>query len=100
MSKEERDIGEIIFYSLMGISLLVVIIGGLVSFYDSFWVEPLTSEKANEYCKKQGFDFYESYERIGLVSKSPIAIRCKYVEQYRQIDINSNKDIIIGGNEK
>ena len=100
MSNEERDMGDIIFYSLMGIVLFGVIIGMGTEFYDSFWVKPLASERANEYCKEIGFDFYESYSRVGLVSKTPIAIKCKYVEQYRQIDINSNKDIIIGGSEK
>ena len=97
---EKMTIGDIVFYSLKMTALLGTMVFGGLSFYDSFWVEPLASEKANEYCKEIGFDFYESYDRVGLVSKTPIAIKCKYVEQYRQIDINSNKDIIIGGNEK
>ena len=57
-------------------------------FYDSFYIIPVVEEKANQHCQEQGFDFYEDYSRVGFLSKEPVAIICKYVEQYRNIDLN------------
>ena len=74
-----------IFMVIMSLSLLFLF---PIIIIDVVYVAPIASQKANEYCKTLGFDFYESYERIGIWSKEPLAIKCKYVEQYRQIDIN------------
>ncbi len=56
--------------------------------YDQLYVMPQASQKANLHCQDMGFDFYESYSRIGILSKNPVAIKCKYVDQYKQIDLN------------
>ena len=81
-----------LFFIFFGIILifmiLLVIIGTPLSIYDSYYIKPHASEKANEYCVERGFDFYEDYVRIGFLSKEPVAIICKYVDQYRDIDFN------------
>ncbi len=60
--------------------------------YDIVYIVPIVNEKANQYCQEKGFDFYESYSRVGFLSKEPMAIICKYVEQYRDIDLNINRE--------
>ena len=76
---------------LIGLLILVLCLAILAlptTVYDQMYIYPIAAQKANEYCESLGFDFYESFSRVGLFSKNPIAIKCKYVEQYRQIDIN------------
>ena len=68
--------------------MLFMIVGTPLIIYDVNYIEPQASEKANEYCVERGFDFYEDYKRIGFLSKEPVAIICKYVDQYRDIDFN------------
>ena len=80
------NIGFWIFAFLM----VTLIFGAII---DGFYVKPVASEKANKFCMQMGFDFYESYERIGFFSTSPVAIKCKYVEQYRQLDGNLDVNI-------
>ena len=63
-----------------------------VGIYDSVYITPLVDQKANEHCQEKGFDFYEEYSRVGFLSKEPVAIICKYVEQYRDIDLNINRE--------
>ncbi len=70
------------------ILFLSLVIGIPLMMYDGLYVYPIASEKANEHCQEQGFDFYEDYSRVGFLSKEPVAIICKYVEQYRNIDLN------------
>ncbi|KKN12612.1 hypothetical protein LCGC14_1014800 [marine sediment metagenome] len=79
------------FESFIGVLVLLFFVVSLIAFYDSMYVIPIVDEKANEYCQEQGFDFYEEYSRIGFLSKEPVAIICKYVEQYRNIDLNINE---------
>ncbi len=85
---------ETLFLSFLGLTFLILILLLLISipfaFYDSFYIIPAVEEKANQDCQEQGFDFYEDYSRIGILSKEPIAIICKYVDQYRNIDLNIN----------
>ncbi len=69
---------------------LLVFVGVPLAIYDSLYVAPVAAEKSNQNCQEQGFDFYEDYSRIGFLSKEPVAIICKYVEQYRNIDLNIN----------
>ena len=66
----------------------VLLIGIPLMIYDDFYINPIAKEKSNQHCQEQGFDFYEGYSRIGILSKEPVAIICKYVEQYRDIDLN------------
>ena len=61
--------------------------------YDIVYIVPIVNEKANQYCQERGFDFYEDYSRVGFLSKEPMAIICKYVEQYRDIDLNINREV-------
>lgn len=78
---------------MMGIvAILLIGVIGFISgnIYDSFYIKPIASETANTYCKALGFDFYESFSRLGFFSKTPIAIKCKYVDQYRNVDLNIN----------
>ena len=56
--------------------------------YDQAYCNPLASEKANIYCEEKGFDFYKSFSRVGIFSKEPVGIKCTYVEQYKEININ------------
>ncbi|KKM84749.1 hypothetical protein LCGC14_1295930 [marine sediment metagenome] len=69
-------------------AMLLIVVGMPLAIYDDIYIRPQASEKANEYCVERGFDFYEDYERIGFLSKEPVAIICKYVDQYRDIDFN------------
>ena len=87
----------IMFFGIMMIIVMLFFIVGIpLSIYDEFYIKPQASEKANEYCVERGFDFYEDYKRIGFLSKEPVAIICKYVGQYRDIDFNliKSKEVI------
>lgn len=86
MDRIDRVCGVII--SILCFVFICIIIGGIINLYDNIFVEPTATDKANQICKASGFDFYESFERIGILSKEPIAITCKYVEQYRKVDLN------------
>ena len=77
-----------LFISWVILVFVFIFVGIPVMIYDDFYIRPIASEKANEHCQEQGFDFYEDYSRIGILSKEPVAIICKYVEQYRDIDLN------------
>ncbi len=76
------------FGFMLIIFLLLMVVGIPLAIYDDVYIKPQASEKANEYCVERGFDFYEDYKRIGFLSKEPVAIICKYVDQYRDIDLN------------
>ena len=65
--------------------------GGLViTISDGYYKLPQAAENANLICKEQGYDFYESFERIGILSSTPVAIQCKYVENYKEIDLTQH----------
>ena len=84
--EEDKNILETIFW----IGVVIFVFGFLFcSFIDSIWSIPQAAENANQYCKDKGYDFYESFQRIGLLSDNPIAIVCKYVDQYRKIDVRT-----------
>lgn len=86
---------RIMFVFLVGAFIMCGLFLG-VTIYDGIYIQPIAADKANMECKMQGFDFYESFDRIGIFSKTPVAIKCKYVEQYRKIDLNQPL-IQIGG---
>ena len=73
-------------------AVLFVFIALPLIIYDIVYIVPIVNEKANQYCQEKGFDFYEKYSRVGFLSKEPMAIICKYVEQYREIDLNINRE--------
>ena len=54
---------------------------------DCTYREPQAAERANQICKNQGYDFYEKFSRIGLLSTTPVAIECKYVQNYKEVDV-------------
>ncbi len=86
------DLVKFLFFLLVFLYALFFIVGIPFMIYDNLYIIPIAKEKANNICQEQGFDFYESYSRIGLLSKEPVAVICKYVEQYRNIDLNIKGD--------
>ena len=76
------------FEYFIGALVLLLFVVSLIAGYDTMYVIPIVDEKANQHCQERGFDFYEDYSRVGFLSKEPVAIICKYVEQYRDINLN------------
>ena len=74
-------IWAIFMFIVMGIGLIGMLIAIPFSIIDSIHKYPIAAEKANKYCLQRGFDFYDDFERIGILSEDPIAIKCKYAEQ-------------------
>jgi len=66
----------IVFVTMMGTVL-----------YDTMQLQPEAAEKANIHCQNRGYDFYESFSRK-LLSTKPIGIKCKYVDNYKEMDID------------
>ncbi len=78
----------------VGIVLLLVFslfVMAPIGIIDETYKRPQAAEKANQICQEQGYDFYESFERIGILSDEPVAIKCKYVDNYKEIDMNLRK---------
>jgi len=76
---------DLIFSSIVVLFLL----GFCVSFVvDSIYKQPMAAEKANQICQGHGYDYYEDFRRIGIWSTEPVAIKCKYVENYKEVDLN------------
>ena len=80
-----------VFILFLFTTCVVMVVGTPFVIYDTLYIIPIVEEKANQYCQEESFDFYESYSRVGFLSKEPIAIICKYVEQYRNVDLNINE---------
>jgi len=78
------DLNDFIFGTAI-LLILVALIGGTI--INDFYFRPQAAETANQICQDKGYDFYESFSRIGLFSKTPVAIECKYVEKYKEMDI-------------
>ncbi len=94
--KGNVDCSEVVIWILLCLLLVLLFVILPLTIYDSIYIKPVASQNANKYCQNLGWDFYEDYERIGFLSKEPVAIKCKYVEQYRKIDINKDVGVIIG----
>ena len=60
---------------------------GSVGVIDVTYKLPQAAETANQICQEQGYDFYEKFSRIGILSDEPVAIECKYVQNYQEMDI-------------
>jgi len=88
MGYEDDDKFERVGVVFLCLIILVSILLIPIAIYDMGYIIPAAADKANVECQLRGYDFYESYERIGILSKEPVAITCKYVEQYREIDLN------------
>lgn len=78
-----------IFFILISIIVVFCVISMIV---DSAYTLPKASEKANNICKDEGYDFYDSFKRIGLFSSEPVAIKCKYVDNYKDVDMNIRRE--------
>ncbi len=76
----------LVFWVLLIITIVITLIG---SFIDYGYKMPIAAENANNYCKTNGFDHHESYQRIGFFSTDPIAIKCKYAEQ--NLNVNDRR---------
>ena len=72
--------GLLIFMSIL---FCAGIIGGI----DGLFKYPQAAEKANQICQSQGYDFYEDFKRVGILSSTPVALKCMYVSNYIDIDL-------------
>jgi len=76
----------------VGISICCLIICvGIIGIIDGVYQYPKAAEKANQICEEQGYDFYEDFSRVGILSSEPVAVICKYVENYKEVDMNINR---------
>ncbi len=74
-----RVFGYFIFSLLLSV--------GFVGIIDLTYKLPQAAETANQICQSEGYDFYERFERIGFFSNEPVAIECKYVQNYQEMNI-------------
>ena len=89
-NKNKKNIDDIIFIGAMCFLLFSIILIFSFAIYGSCYKLPQAAENANLICQEQGYDFYESFERIGILSSTPVAIQCKYVENYKEIDLTQH----------
>ncbi len=76
---------------LLLLFLVVIWVLGVVGLlYDSVYVKPIASNKANEVCKTLDFDQYKTFSRVGVFSKVPVGIKCEYAERYTDLGIRNN----------
>ena len=79
------DLGEILFVLFvtgifaLGIGVIVFIVE------DELYKVPAAADKANTQCSILGFDQHKSFERIGVWSTEPVAIKCEYAEKYTDL---------------
>lgn len=62
-----------------------------LSIIDERFMKPTAAANANEYCKANGFDQYKEYQRIGLLSSTPVAIKCEYAEKYTDLGVRTTQ---------
>jgi len=79
---------DLIFLSIIVLFLFGSFVGLMV---DDAYKKPQAAEKANQICQEHGYDYYEDFKRIGIWSTEPVAIKCKYVENYKEVDMNVRK---------
>jgi len=84
---DEFGCAKVFLYIFLGLLILWFVIGIPILIIDETVTRPQAAENANQFCKEQGYDFYESFERIGILSTTPVAIECKYVQNYQEMDI-------------
>jgi len=71
--------------------LIILFIG--MSFFiivDEEYKKPTASDKANQHCKNLGYDQYKEFSRIGILSETPVAIKCEFAERYTDLGIRTN----------
>ena len=72
---------------LIGFFILLLLGSITIVIIDEYYKQPQAAENANQICQEKGFDYYETFERIGFLSNKPVAIKCKYVDNYQEMDI-------------
>lgn len=80
---EKRNVGAMV----LAILFIVFVVSSIV---DSFYLYPVAAQKANDYCKSAGFDQQKSFDRIGIFSVTPVAIKCEYAERYTDLGVRVN----------
>lgn len=78
---------ETIIGMLLGFVILVLLFCIPMAIIDGVYKHPQAAETANQICQENGYDFYESFARVGILSTEPVAIKCKYVDNYQEMDI-------------
>ncbi len=86
MDKED-NFGERMCIIFTIIVCVLMIWGITFSTIDTIYKLPEAAENANQICQSKGFDYYEDFQRIGFLSTKPVAIKCKYVTNYQEMDI-------------
>ena len=81
------DGNDFIAGSIVTFLILLIISICVLGLVDEEYRIPQAAENANQFCQEQGYDFYERFERIGILSSTPVAIECKYVQNYQEMDI-------------
>ena len=89
-NKNKKNIDGIIFIGAMCFFLFSIILSVSFVINDGYYKLPQAAENANLICQEQGYDFYESFERIGILSSTPVALQCKYVNNYKEIDLTQH----------
>ena len=84
MDVQDIFLGGFVIVVLLVFVFLIVFAG--CALYDSEIIKPKVADKVNNICKQQGYDYYESYEKTFL-STAPKAIICKYVDNYKKIEV-------------
>jgi len=69
------------------IFIFLILCGATIGLIDMGYKLPQAAENANQICQEKGFDYYEDFERIGFLSTEPVAVKCKYVTNYQEMDI-------------
>lgn len=78
---------ETIVGIFVGFLLLLLLLCIPMAIIDGFYKCPQAAATANQICQEKGYDFYEDFERVGILSTEPVAIKCKYVDNYQEMDI-------------
>lgn len=74
---------------LLAIVLLLLFSALFAVIYDEIYSRPTAAKEANNYCKNGGYDQYKSFQRIGFLSKTPVAIKCEYSERYTDLGVRT-----------
>lgn len=71
----------------------IIVVGFLASIaiitIDAIYKEPIAADEANKICKQRGFDQHKSFDRKGLLSTKPVAIKCEYSEKYTDLGVRT-----------
>lgn len=77
---------------IIKVLLVILFVGFIVSaIIDGAYLKPVAAQKANDYCKSAGFDQQKSFDRIGIFSDTPVAIKCEYAERYTDLGVRVNE---------